>query len=38
VDVRIIAQTIKHNIHEVVVRVPAEPTTRAAVPPVKHTS
>ena len=37
VDVRIIAQTIKHNIHEVVVRVPAEPTTRVAVPPVKRT-
>lgn len=37
VDVRIIAQTIKHNIHEVVVRVPAEPTTRVAAPPVKQT-
>ena len=36
VDVRIIAQTIKHNIHEFVVRLANEPTiARAAVPPVK---
>jgi Lrp/AsnC family transcriptional regulator for asnA, asnC and gidA len=36
VDVRIIAQTVKYDIHEVVVRAPSGATKRVAVPPIKH--
>ena len=36
VDVRIIAQTIKHDIYEVVVRTVSEPTNAAASPPIKR--
>jgi Lrp/AsnC family transcriptional regulator, regulator for asnA, asnC and gidA len=37
VDVRIIAQTVKYDIHEVVVRATSQSKKAAAAPPMKHT-